>query len=323
MWRTICAFAAATLVATGAVTLTSVPVSAHFVPAPCDFITGGGFIFTDAGAQANFGAHGGCKNGAFWGHVNYVDHGGYAGVAPYHVDSTEITGYLFDPAFPNARDICGFARTNAGENVRFRVRMEDNGEPGTSDRFGIVLSNGYLQTTRVISGGNIQLHKPNPSTTGPNPAPDEFTMCGDLATPEGGGTGGGGGGTTRIEETSSAVTYTGSWTQNYTGAPGGWSGGSVAFSAEAIARATLSFSGTGVSWIGYRAPNTGIANVYLDGTLVATVDTYAPTEQVQAVIYTTSGLSPGSHTLAIEVTGTRNAASSDSLIVVDAFDVTS
>src|SRR6266403_637855 len=80
-------------------TMTSVQVNAHFVPAPCDFITGGGFIFTDSGARANFGAHGGCKHGAFWGHVNYVDHGGFNGVAPYHVDSTQITGYLIDPDF--------------------------------------------------------------------------------------------------------------------------------------------------------------------------------------------------------------------------------
>jgi hypothetical protein len=32
-------------------------------------------------------------------------------------------------------------------------------------------------------GGNIQLHKPNPSTTGPVPAPSEFEMCQGLGTP--------------------------------------------------------------------------------------------------------------------------------------------
>src|SRR5262249_45453475 len=124
-----------------------------------------------------------------WGHVNYVDHGGFGGTTPYHVDSVQITGYLFDPAFPNARDICGFARTDAGETVRFRVRMEDNGEPGRDDRFGIRLSNGYLVPARSLGadgsgGGNIQLHKPNPSTTGPNPSPSEYEMCGDLTTPD-------------------------------------------------------------------------------------------------------------------------------------------
>jgi hypothetical protein len=190
MFKTMFAFSAAAVIGILAIVMiVSVPANAHFVPAPCDFITGGGFIITDSGAKANFGSHGGCKNGAFWGHVNYVDHGGYNGAAPYHVDSTEITGYLFDPSFPNARDICGFARTNLGETVRFRVRMEDNGEPGRDDRFGIRLSNGYLVRPRLLAdggpgGGNIQLHKPNPSTTGPNPSPDETTMCGGLVTPE-------------------------------------------------------------------------------------------------------------------------------------------
>lgn len=159
--------------------------SAHFVPIPCDFVTSGGFVITDTGDEANFGAHGGCKNGAFWGHVNYVDHGTTPG---FHVDSTDITGYLVDPAIPNARDICGIARTNADESVRFRVRLIDNGEPGTSDAFGIRLSNGYLVSTRLLNnggpgGGNVQLHRPNPSTTGPMPPPDEFTMCGGLTPP--------------------------------------------------------------------------------------------------------------------------------------------
>ena len=82
------------------------------------------------------------------------------------------------------------ATTNAaeGQPVWFRVRLEDNGEPGTADRFGIRLSNGYLVSTRLLNGGrggggNVQLHDPNPSTTGPDPAPDEATMCAGLAEP--------------------------------------------------------------------------------------------------------------------------------------------
>jgi len=188
MSRTVCRLMAAGLVAAGAL-VASIPTKAHFVPIPCDFITGGGFIFRDDGARANFGAHGGCKNGGFWGHVNYVDHGGEFGVSPYHVKSTEITGYLIDPDFPNARDICGKATTNAGEEVTFRVRMEDNGEPGRNDRFGIRLSNGYLVTARLLAnggpgGGNIQLHKGNNSNTGPEPPPNEGDMCGFLIPPE-------------------------------------------------------------------------------------------------------------------------------------------
>jgi hypothetical protein len=182
------AFIAAGIVVTPFV-LTRSRARAQVVPQPCDFITGGGFVFKDNGERANFGAHGGCKNGSFWGHVNYVDHDPVPFVgtkSPYHVDSTEITGYLTVPGFPNARDICGIARTNADEIVRFRVRMEDNGEGRSAiapDRFGIRLSNGYLVLTRPLGGGNVQLHKPNPSTTGPNPPPDEPTMCAGVPGP--------------------------------------------------------------------------------------------------------------------------------------------
>src|SRR5919108_5714465 len=85
-----------------ALALTRGSASAHFVPAPCDKVTSGGFVFKDDGARANFGAHGGCKDSGpdapFWGHVNYVDHGGAFGQTPFHINSTQITGYLCDPA---------------------------------------------------------------------------------------------------------------------------------------------------------------------------------------------------------------------------------
>jgi hypothetical protein len=158
------------------------------VPDPCDFITGGGFIMTTPlypasvnfgattteASKANFGVHGGCKHGDFWGHLNYVDHGGYKGARPYHVRSIDITGYFTDPA-PNARNICGVAKTNLGEVVEFRVRLEDNVEP-VPDTFGIQLANGYTQPPTPLAGGNIQLHKPNKSGE-PIPQPAQGLVC--------------------------------------------------------------------------------------------------------------------------------------------------
>jgi hypothetical protein len=158
------------------------------VPSPCDFVTSGGFVLTATGKMANFGAHGGCKLDGFWGHVNYVDH-----TTEYHLDSVQITGYLTPFVGSNIRDICGTATTNAAEPqpVRFRVRLIDNGEPGVADQFGILVSNNNLSVTYAVSsrllnngqggGGNVQLHKDNPSTTPPNPLPNEATMCGVLA----------------------------------------------------------------------------------------------------------------------------------------------
>ena len=167
---------AAALVPLAAVAISPVVATARgsggsgIVPSPCDFVTSGGFVIAPGGRDANFGAHGGCKNDGFWGHVNYVDHNN-----GYHVDSLDITGYLTPFPGSNIRDICGTARTNsdAVQPVFFRVRLIDNGEPGTADMFGIKLSNGYMVSTRLLNngmggGGNIQLHDPNPSTTGPS-----------------------------------------------------------------------------------------------------------------------------------------------------------
>jgi hypothetical protein len=184
---------AAALVPLAAVALSSAVATAQgsggtgTVPSPCDFVTSGGFVLTDpARVMANFGAHGGCKLGGFWGHVNYVDHN-----TEYHVDSIQITGYLTPFPGSNFRDICGMATTNRATDpqpVLFRVRLIDNGDPGIADQFGIRLSTGYVVTTRLLNagmggGGDVQLHKDNPSTFGSNPPPTEATMCGGLLAP--------------------------------------------------------------------------------------------------------------------------------------------
>lgn len=125
---------------------------------------------------------------------------------------------------------------------------------------------------------------------------------------------------TRIEQNASAVALTGgNWYTNKT-AP--CSGGSCVLAMDTNARATLTFTGSGVKWIGYRDQWSGIARVYVDGVLVATVDTYASPAQGQAVLYTASGLVSGVHTLAVEVAGSHDSVSGGSWVWVDAFDVT-
>jgi len=124
---------------------------------------------------------------------------------------------------------------------------------------------------------------------------------------------------TRIEETSPAVTYTGTWYPQYRS---DLSGGSIVESPDLNGSATLAFDGTAASWIGFRASWGGIAEVWLDDRFVRTVDTYAPSDQAQAVLYTTGNLPAGPHTLRIKVTGTWNASGCCVWIVVDTFDVT-
>jgi bacillopeptidase F len=91
-------------------------------------------------------------------------------------------------------------------------------------------------------------------------------------------------------------------------------------SATPGARAAFTFAGTSVQWIGSSGPQAGIARIFLDGALQATVDTYAPTE-IQAAVFKVTGLAAARHRLEVEVTGQKNPAASNSLIVVDAFDI--
>jgi hypothetical protein len=126
---------------------------------------------------------------------------------------------------------------------------------------------------------------------------------------------------TRHEDTDPAIGYAGGWLQGNIDHP--YSEGSGALSTAAGDQATFSFTGTSVSWIGWRGPQGGMARVLVDGALAAdNLDTFAPTEGTQNVIFTRTGLAAGAHTLTIQATGTRNPASSGTGIAVDAFDVT-
>lgn len=164
---------------------------AHIVPSPCDFTTGGGFVITDSGNHANFGLVGGCKNGGFFGHVNFVDHDTTGMFAGLHVNSDTVDAYFEPAAGSNVRDICGTADTNLFGTVKYRARTEDNNDPNPGgagvDKFGLKLTgvsppytgaSAVVISTRVLGGGDIELHKQNPSTTGPSTPPDEIAACG-------------------------------------------------------------------------------------------------------------------------------------------------
>jgi hypothetical protein len=125
-------------------------------PAVCtggDFLTGGGWINTPSGSRANFAVAGGIKNGAYWGHLLYIDHGTGmkvkgTGVTMYTVGGTATTRHI-----EGSSDINGAAGA-------YKVDAADNGDPGRGvDSFAIALSNGYY-ASNLLAGGNIQLHQP-------------------------------------------------------------------------------------------------------------------------------------------------------------------
>src|SRR5438309_1415859 len=114
-----------------------------------DFATGGGWI-TPSGARANFGVAGGIKQGAFWGHLTYIDHG----PGGPHVKGTGVTAYTVTN--PTTRHIEGTAQVD-GQDGTYQVDVTDNGEPGRNDSFTLQLSSGY-GASGTLGGGNIQLH---------------------------------------------------------------------------------------------------------------------------------------------------------------------
>jgi len=126
---------------------------------------------------------------------------------------------------------------------------------------------------------------------------------------------------TRFQEEDPAVVYSGDWVHGNLNRS--WSEGTISESNTPGARATFTFTGTSVSWIGCRKLNMGIANVYLDGVFVKQIDTFEPSpiEGYQNTIFRADGLANGTHTLAVEATGQKNPASQFNVVVVDAFDV--
>ncbi|MEW6304812.1 MAG: choice-of-anchor P family protein [Verrucomicrobiota bacterium] len=127
-------------------------------PTDCGKLTGGGWIVgTPSGAKGNFGVSGGIRRGAFWGHLNYLDHG-----TGMHVRSTSVTGFSVDPMDADCRIITYNVLIDDASGTA-RVRACDKGEPGRNDIFEITLSNGYSAGGDLggndPGGGNIQLHK--------------------------------------------------------------------------------------------------------------------------------------------------------------------
>lgn len=113
-----------------------------------DFTTGGGWIMTSG--RDTFAVAGGIKNGSFWGHLQYIDHG-----TGMRVKGTGVTAYAVTGA--TSRHMSGTAEVNGVGGFTYDVDVADNGEPGRNDTFSISLSNGYT-AAGALRGGNIQLH---------------------------------------------------------------------------------------------------------------------------------------------------------------------
>jgi hypothetical protein len=138
---------------------------------------------------------------------------------------------------------------------------------------------------------------------------DRFEV--DGVTPSGGGT--------RHDERNGAMA--GSWV--YSANPTYYDK-TYSYSRWTNASFSLTFSGTKVSWIGPRTPNYGMADVYIDGARVATVDQYRAnlaTQGWREVVWESGALAAGTHTLEVKPLGTKHADATAANVVIDAIDV--
>ncbi|QHW32498.1 hypothetical protein GZH47_17900 [Paenibacillus rhizovicinus] len=114
-------------------------------------------------------------------------------------------------------------------------------------------------------------------------------------------------------------TYSGSWS---TSAGAAKFGGSDHYSATTNDYYQVSFNGTKVKLYGSKDAHHGIAAVSIDGGAETNVDFYAVSRADNTLLWTSPTLAAGNHTLKVRVTGSKNAASTWTVITADRVSVT-
>lgn len=112
----------------------------------------------------------------------------------------------------------------------------------------------------------------------------------------------------------------GSW-QVVTQPGAGCNSSKVVSSSTVGSKLRFTFSGSRVGWVGSVGPNYGIAKVYIDGTLRATVDLYRPAYAAQQQIWLSPSMPSHVHYITIEVTGQQNASSTGTQVTLDGLTV--
>ena len=87
------------------------------------------------------------------GHLNYQDNG-----EDIHLVSDSIDSFSYDPVM-NEVTFTGRGRIER-DIVSFTVKVQDNGEPGTTDKFSIMITGARTSArSGVLTQGNIQFHR--------------------------------------------------------------------------------------------------------------------------------------------------------------------
>ena len=119
-----------------------------------------------------------------------------------------------------------------------------------------------------------------------------------------------------VQENAAAIAYSGSWKRRaLTGASGGY----VKYATSSSDRAKLTFTGAAASFVTTLSPARGICEIWVDGSLAATFDTYAAGTTKKRIGYASPRLTFGTHTIEIRVKGAKRSASTSTRVDLDAF----
>jgi hypothetical protein len=118
-------------------------------------ITNGGWFIANNGDRASFGGNAKvAADGSIQGQEQYQDQGP---AQPRNVHSIELTATTCSDDKKMA-SIFGRATINGSGSFVFRIDVTDQGEPGTNDTYGIMMSDGYASGQHTLMGGNVQIH---------------------------------------------------------------------------------------------------------------------------------------------------------------------
>lgn len=116
----------------------------------------------------------------------------------------------------------------------------------------------------------------------------------------------------RIQQSSTAVKYSGTWS---TGSSSSYSGGSAKYTKSKGASVSYTFTGSSIAWVASKSSSRGSAYVYIDGVYKATVSLYWSSYLPQRIVYAYNWSTNGTHTIRI----VNKATSGHPRIDVDAF----
>jgi hypothetical protein len=120
--------------------------------------------------------------------------------------------------------------------------------------------------------------------------------------------------TKSIQDNSASVHYSSGWIRV---SHRGYSHGTVRSTNKRGATASLTFTGTGVSWVGPTGPTRGRAKVYVNGVYKATVNLFSTTFRPSRVVFRMTWKSSATRTIKIVAAGTagRPTVAVDALLV--------